>query len=118
LVTNIIIAQVTRPKRGKMATREKAIRKEITKKELMKKEDKSSSFKRSKGLSHVAALSASSNSDAWYIDSGATAHMTNRKDWLHNYSDCGSKEIKIANGDKLDGFVQANVIVIMVNVVS
>jgi hypothetical protein len=106
-----MIAQVTRPKRGKMATREKAIRKEITKEELMKKEDKSSSFKRSKDLSLVAALSASSNSDAWYTDSGATAHMTNRRDWLDNYSDCGSKEIKIANGDKLDGFVQANVIV-------
>jgi hypothetical protein len=81
------------------------------KKELKKKEDKSSSFKRSKCLSCITVLSASSNSDAWYIDSGAAAHMTNRKDWLHNYNDCGSKEITIINGGKLHGFGQSNVIV-------
>jgi hypothetical protein len=49
------------------------------KKELKKKEDKSYSFKRSKGFSHITALSASSNSDAWYIDSGATVHMKTEK---------------------------------------
>jgi hypothetical protein len=97
-------------KERKDGNKTEANKKGDNRKELRKKEDKSSSFKRSKGSSRVTALSASSNSDAWYIDSGATTHMTNRKVWLDNYSDCGSKEIRIANGDKLHGFGQGNVV--------
>jgi hypothetical protein len=97
-------------KERKDGNKTEANKKGDNRRELRKKEDKSSSFKRSKGSSRVTALSASRNSDAWYIDSGATTHMTNRKVWLDNYSDCGSKEIRIANGDKLHGFGQGNVV--------
>ncbi|KAK9873685.1 hypothetical protein WA026_023685 [Henosepilachna vigintioctopunctata] len=37
----------------------------------------------------------------WYIDSGASKHLTVRRDWIKNISDCGKQEIVTANNQKL-----------------
>jgi hypothetical protein len=33
-----------------------------------------------------------SRSSAWFIDSGASHHFTNRQDWLTKYTPCSSKD--------------------------
>ncbi|KMQ82572.1 retrovirus-related pol polyprotein from transposon tnt 1-94 [Lasius niger] len=50
--------------------------------------------KKTDDLALLTALSAKIiNKDDWYIDSGATMHMTKRKDWLTNYNPTMKKEI-------------------------
>lgn len=52
----------------------------------------------------LTAFSAFVHSDSsWFVDSGATTHMTPRKDWLinHNNNDCIQQEICVGNGEKL-----------------
>jgi len=39
--------------------------------------------------------------DIWCIDSGASTHMSNRKDWFTNYSKSDKKEVNCANDVKL-----------------
>ncbi|CAH2099085.1 unnamed protein product [Euphydryas editha] len=52
--------------------------------------------------SYAAAFIASfSNSDAWYIDSGASMHMTRHKQLLHNETVPLVKTIKVANNKSL-----------------
>jgi len=41
-------------------------------------------------------------SDSWYIDSGASAHMVNKKEWLNNIRDTHITEVLSANNAKLD----------------
>lgn len=63
------------------------------------------------------ALNMSINSlkNDWFIDSGAIAHMTHRKDMLHNARKIEKKEILIANKEKLKvdimGDVKINLLV-------
>jgi hypothetical protein len=45
-------------------------------------------------------MSAYDNSEGWYIDSGATAHTTKRKDWLKNFSATTNGIVKVANNEK------------------
>ncbi|KAK9687768.1 hypothetical protein QE152_g36012 [Popillia japonica] len=52
----------------------------------------------------LTAFSAFVHSDSsWFVDSGATTHMTPRKDWLinHNSSVCIQQEICVGNGEKI-----------------
>jgi hypothetical protein len=37
-------------------------------------------------------------SSAWFIDSGASRHFTNRHDWLTEYMPCSSKDSVIFDG--------------------
>src|ERR1700733_3648096 len=39
--------------------------------------------------------------DDWYLDSGATVHLTSRLDWLKDFSSDSSQEVGIANGMRL-----------------
>jgi hypothetical protein len=39
-----------------------------------------------------------SRSSAWFIDSGASRHFTNRQDWFTEYSPCSSKDSVIFGG--------------------
>lgn len=41
--------------------------------------------------------------DSWFVDSGCTTHMSMRKDWYSEYTGNVSKEIVIANNQKLYG---------------
>lgn len=60
------------------------------------------SEKKNDDLALLTALSANIiNKDDWYIDSGATIHMTKWKDWLTNYNPTMKKEIICANDTKL-----------------
>lgn len=53
--------------------------------------------KKSSALSAVF-LSGNFNQTDWYIDSGASVHLTSRKDWLENVQeDVNMKEIMVAN---------------------
>ncbi|CAG9132206.1 unnamed protein product [Plutella xylostella] len=51
----------------------------------------------------IAAFSASTHNDSmhWYIDSGATMHMTMHKDWLEDISTSNVKSIRIADNKVL-----------------
>lgn len=41
------------------------------------------------------------NTDKWIIDSGATAHMTSRDDWLLKYKQISDGRVTVANGEDL-----------------
>lgn len=58
--------------------------------------------KKSGSLMLTTALSTATfdNSD-WIVDSGCTTHMSMRKDWFVKYSTKDSKEITVANNQKL-----------------
>lgn len=47
--------------------------------------------------------------NSWYIDSGCTTHMSMRRDWFSKCSDHESKEIVIANNQKLHSKGAGNV---------
>lgn len=51
----------------------------------------------------VAAFSASmiNDSDSWYVDSGASMHMTMHRDWLSDVTSAPVQNIKIANNKVL-----------------
>lgn len=46
-------------------------------------------------------LTGDFSNDDWYIDSGATAHMSMRKDWIVNCKNISNQEITIANNQKV-----------------
>jgi transposase InsO family protein len=61
-------------------------------------------FKKSESedRSMFAALTANMGNQKWYVDSGATTHMTCNKDWLINYKrSMETKTITCANNEKL-----------------
>lgn len=54
--------------------------------------------------SFVAAFSATINeniSEDWFIDSGASKHMTGRLDWMYNVTESTIKKITVANREPL-----------------
>lgn len=50
---------------------------------------------------NVVFLSAQYKNDEWYLDSGASMHLTCRKDWLLNKRTSNLKEIVVANSSRL-----------------
>ncbi|KAJ0172070.1 hypothetical protein K1T71_012043 [Dendrolimus kikuchii] len=53
----------------------------------------------SKGM--LTAMSVALNSNTWYVDSGATSHMTNNKDLYISFLPIEPVPVNVANGDKL-----------------
>ncbi|CAB0002598.1 unnamed protein product, partial [Nesidiocoris tenuis] len=50
-----------------------------------------------------AAFGTNMKSDCWYVDSGATTHMSGRSDWLNNIRKIDAqRQIIVANNEKLD----------------
>lgn len=57
----------------------------------------------------LSALMVKLDRDVWYVDSGATCHMTNNRDILHDFVCDTPKEISVANGEKLFTMGRGNV---------
>lgn len=69
------------------------------------KQSNEKSSKESKGLafSVIDTVLSARYDDVWIGDSGATQHLTMRKDWLTEFSTAGAQRgVKVANGDLLD----------------
>lgn len=50
----------------------------------------------------LCCLSVSSEKDAWYNDSGATEHMSCRREWFKNYVEFEmARGVRIGNGDRM-----------------
>jgi hypothetical protein len=50
----------------------------------------------------MAAMSAQIETESWYLDSGATKHMTCNKNWLLSYkNNVNGKSVTCANNEKL-----------------
>lgn len=49
----------------------------------------------------TALVSSVCDHNSWILDSGCTSHMTNRKDWMINYSPSSQSEITTANNEKI-----------------
>lgn len=45
----------------------------------------------------------------WYADSGASSHMSNRREWFVDFSDMQPQEITIGNGDKVYAIGRGNI---------
>ncbi|CAG9104628.1 unnamed protein product [Plutella xylostella] len=50
----------------------------------------------------LTALAVDINSNAWYVDSGATSHMTNNKNLLKNYVVDNPRLVTVANNQKIN----------------
>ncbi|KAH9641407.1 hypothetical protein HF086_011436 [Spodoptera exigua] len=70
----------------------------LKKKKVMKRKNPTN-----KDSTSVSALGATNNydMDKWYIDSGATKHMTSRRDWFVDLKPIDNK-VTVANGTKID----------------
>lgn len=59
----------------------------------------------------LSALAVNVHQDKWYLDSGATNHMCNRKDIMREYVSVKPLEVYVANGQKLSTVGRGNVLV-------
>lgn len=51
---------------------------------------------------YALAAQEENDSDEWYVDSGATKHMTNIDHEMHNVKQPPIKQVRAANGEKMD----------------
>ena len=51
----------------------------------------------------VGLTSQSTTQNAWIVDSGASQHITNRKDWLSDFSECDGDVLTIKGSAKVKG---------------
>lgn len=49
----------------------------------------------------ITAFSLGIQESEWYIKSGATSHMTKKRDWLKNYKEESNKKVMCANSNRL-----------------
>lgn len=62
------------------------------------------------------AFFTSSDRDAWYLDSGATEHMTGRREWFIDYFDLSvSRPVRIGNGDTIEAVGKGDIHVLVYN---
>lgn len=83
-------------------------------------EKKNSSSKSEKSNESKALVCVSTASTAkienWYIDSGATHHMSNQRQWFRDYVDFSVPErIKIGNGDYMEAVGRGNIDILAFN---
>lgn len=45
----------------------------------------------------------------WYADSGASSHMSNRREWFEDFNEIQPEEITIGNGDKMHAIGRGNI---------
>lgn len=57
-------------------------------------------------------LNGNFNSSEWYIDSGASVHLTPREDWIKNASYEQGREIIVANNEKVQALCSGDVRII------
>lgn len=57
--------------------------------------------KQTKGAFNVVFFSTNFSNDDWYLDSGASVHLTCRQDWLLNQREPMVKDIVVANNGKI-----------------
>lgn len=74
--------------------------KSSVKKDFQKKSDKKSG---DKALLTALGVSGTFKPTDWFVDSGATNHMSARKDWLCNFTEQQETEITVANNCKVYG---------------
>lgn len=65
------------------------------------RQKKESARKAEANLLFLSAMTTRVRESEWYIDSGASTHMSNRKDWFVNYQETDKKEVNCANDVKL-----------------
>lgn len=70
---------------------------------LRKKKNKSNLVDKSSVDTLFTALNtgAGSSKDVWYVDSGATKHMTFRKDWYSDINPIDGGKVTVANGEQI-----------------
>jgi transposase InsO family protein len=51
----------------------------------------------------------------WILDSGATAHMSYRKDWMHNFKMAGGSTIQLANNETMNAEGKGDIAVTLTN---
>lgn len=60
--------------------------------------EKSQAKRASEDAAFIAAYIVSpGNDNEWYVDSGATQHLSSRKEWFHQYKDISPRNIYLAN---------------------
>lgn len=61
-------------------------------------------------VSTAEKSSISDNDDDWYLDSGASDHMTKNRDWLTNYKEYDNPvSVRIGNGDTIFAYGQGDI---------
>lgn len=75
-----------------------------------KQDQRNFAKKTNESLLLTTALASTVFSDTeWYIDSGCTTHMSKHKDWFANFSSDESKEVTVANNQKITSSGTGNV---------
>lgn len=67
-----------------------------------KRKDQTKKDENENGYVAVFSASTSNNKNNWFIDSGASMHLTMRKDWLYDLSPAPVTSIRIANDKMLE----------------
>lgn len=77
---------------------------ELTKRECKYKNANKKYSRKSVSSAMLCALGTNENTPSvggWYVDSGATCHMSNRQDWMKNYHDDVNLKVTVANNEKV-----------------
>lgn len=54
--------------------------------------------------------------EAWYLDSGATEHMSGRREWFSNYTEFDIPQpVRIGNGDTINAFGHGDIDALVFN---
>ncbi|XP_039313822.1 uncharacterized protein LOC105196674 isoform X3 [Solenopsis invicta] len=76
--------------------------------------DKTSNFSnksKDKDKALLVSCKNTGSSEDWYIDSGATIHLTNKKDWFQDFDEENGHSVAVASGQTLNFQGKGNVII-------
>lgn len=76
-----------------------------------KTKDKTASDASKKDKALFVSNVEDSTSKEWYVDSGATTHISNRKDWLQDYTEDSNHSVTVASGQALNAHGTGMVVV-------
>lgn len=76
-----------------------------------KTKDKTASDVNKKDKALFVSNVEDSTSKEWYVDSGATTHISNRKDWFQDYMEDSNYNVTVANGQALNAHGTGKVVV-------
>lgn len=80
-------------------------------KDNVKDKQEKTTSKKDKADKALLVSVKNSDSEDWYIDSGATTHLSNKKDWFENFNSNTSHNIAVASGHKLKAYGTGDVLV-------